>query len=177
MAQGDGDDSSVFKNAVDIMLFKGFKEAQDPTVAEKLKSIEIEEKQKEEHRKESEKSQQVSKLREKAVDETEVDHQIPSAAEIRNRTLQKIKANAEVAIKKEAGEIMKKALEAIEYAISDEKFSVDLGGPGRHDPGPVILKQALGNYSEDARKVVIKKLHEQGFKTQEMDDIFIRISW
>jgi len=167
----------MFKNSVDIMLFKDDPHKVDPKQEAKRLEIEALEKQKAEEKKEIEDAEQLQKTLEEAVVEASVEIDLPSAASTRTRTLEAIKKNASVAVAKEASEILSKALQAIQYAVNNEKFSVDLGGPGRPEPGSVILKQAYGAYLEDARKTVLKKLEEQGYKVQEFDNIFIRISW
>jgi len=167
----------MFKNSVDIMLFKEDPTQVDPQQEAKRLAIEMLEKQKSDERKEVANAVELQKTLTDAVEGAAIDVNLPSAAEIRNRTLDAIKKNASLTVTKEASEILAKALQAIENAVINEKFSVDLGGPGRPEPGQVILKQAYGAYLEDARKTVHKKLEEQGYKVHEFENIFIRISW
>ncbi len=168
----------MFKNSVDIMMFKG-EGAQklDPEQEAKLKELEAIELRKEEERQIEKHEEEIQTAHDEAIDEADMEIELPSAEQIRSRTLEAIKKNAAVAVKKEATEILKQAMKAIEFAISDEKFSCELGGPGRPEPGAVILRQAYGAYHEDARKVAKKRLEEQGYKVQEFENVYIKISW
>jgi len=159
------------------MLFKEDPNQVDPKQEAKRLEIEAIEKQKADEKKVIADAEQLQKTLEEAVVEASVEINLPSAASARNKTLEAIKKNASVAVNREASEMLTKALQAIQYAVSNEKFSVDLGGPGRPEPGNVILKHSYGEYLEDARKTVLKKLESQGYKVQEFDNIFIRISW
>jgi acyl-CoA hydrolase len=149
----------------------------DPVIEAKVKELEALEMQKAEEAQQAKHEEDLQSAHDEAIDESEFEIDFPSAEEIRQKTLDFIKQNAALAVKKESTEILKTAMKAIEFAIANEKFNCELGGPGRPEPGSVVLRQSYGAYHEDARKFVLKRLTEQGFKVQEVDDVYIKIAW
>ena len=160
----------MFKTAVDIMLFKGFRHQSAEEESRLAAQIE-----KEIQAKEEELAFAAPEIPPVEVRLKELE--IPNASEARKTTVEQIQKNSEKEVRKEASEILEKAMRAIQEAIADEKFAVDLGGPGRPDPGYVILAQAYGNYREDSRTTALEKLRELGYRVEEVDNIFIRITW
>lgn len=157
----------MFKNAIDIMLFNR-EEPKPPPIDVTT------EKESPELRQEKAPSKS---LRVEVVEKLKPLVQFFSAQEARKLTEEAIRKNAEVAIREEATEILKKSVEAISFAISDEKYFCEIGGPGRHENAHFCLRQAVGNYRDDSREEVLNQLRAQGYKAEFHENIFLKIEW
>ncbi len=169
----------MLKNSIDIMLQQKEVDLIDNNIDLKIRelhAIELE-KEKDDEARAAQRVMAIQSAHAEAIVEAEPHFEIPSAESMRQRTIETIKENAAVAVKKEATEILKMALRSIELAISNECFSCELGGPGRPELGQIVLRQSYGAYHEIARKFVLKRLREKGYEVEVFDEVYLKISW
>lgn len=100
-----------------------------------------------------------------------------SARDAYTRTQEQIRINSEKLIKEEATEILQKTLAAIEYAISDEKYKTDVGGPGRPNASQFVLKKSYSEYRRDSKDYVCDHLRRMGYAVSEVEDVYLLVDW